>query len=128
MGGTWHGGPIEGCGEGSSLKPARPWGVVPDEGLKIINIGSGPALNVIYELRNADTGQVKPATTYSLPYLPREGFQTTINHNRLVDFEVSEFVIKYQSIRGKDYETRISIRRESFDSTTRFFITSIQTA
>ena len=100
-------------------------GVVPDEGLKIINIGSGPAMHVIYELRNADTGQVKLAE--SLTYLPHKGFQTTINHNRLVDFDVSEFVIKYESIRGKDYETRISIRRESFDSTTRFFITSIQT-
>ena len=79
-------------------------GIVPQGGLKIKNIGSGPALNVAYELQGT-------VLRGSIPYIPNEGFQTQIRLTYLDRADSSDFCIVYESLRAVKYETKITIER-----------------
>ena len=96
---------------------------VPDDGLRIHNIGCGPALNISYQLKSVKTGRImKPAPSYFLPYLPRRGWLQTnidpssldnlIDRSNLDESENLEFAIQYKSLRRVSYQTVVSILRE----------------
>ena len=96
-------------------------GIVPQGGLKIRNIGSGPALNVAYELQGT-------VLRGSIPYLPNEGFQTQIRRISLQDqADSSDFCIVYESLRAVKYETKITICRERTDDGNEYAVTTIVT-
>ncbi|MBI3895405.1 MAG: hypothetical protein HY313_05695 [Acidobacteria bacterium] len=96
---------------------------VPDDGLRIYNIGCGPALNISYQLKSIKTGKImKPALSFSFPHLPPKGWLQTkidsssldssINRSDLDESENLEFIIQYESLREVSYQTTISILRE----------------
>ena len=87
-------------------------GTVPDYGIKIKNIGSGPALNVLYALRDMSTGKEVPAFSGRIPHFDKnEPFQTHISLSDLHNHELSEIALAYESLGSLKYETKVSITR-----------------
>lgn len=75
------------------------------------NIGSGPALNVRYEVHRVDPQQnavvVRPSSR--LPDIPANGsFVTAVTREALRGLEY-EFVSSYESLSGQGYQSRITL-------------------
>jgi hypothetical protein len=102
-------------------------GIVPHDGLRIRNIGNGPALNIFYRLKRADTSEVIRLSARGIPHLPENGFQTAIELHELRELPESEFLIEYESLRGIHYETTAVIRKEELAGNDKFIVVSIQT-
>jgi hypothetical protein len=87
--------------------------------LQILNIGSGPALKLCYELRQLVAKEIVPLRPKGLlPHLRQgDAWETPISHGtlRTRDFE---FLAEYESLSGTLYRTRIRIENAvlgSFD-------------
>ena len=99
-------------------------GQVPSDGFEIYNVGSGPALNVSYQIRSAQNGKIlRPLCASSFPHfsppenslptdITRSVLNGSVNRDALGESENLEFVIEYKSLRGVSYQTVISIHRE----------------
>ena len=113
-------------------EPGKPFvfGIVPSEGLRIRNVGNGPALNVSYVLIDKNTGQEVPALSLLIPYLEvsPEPFQTHISWNHLANHERLEFALTYESLGDVEYKTKVSIdRREKLNHNWEFAVTQVKT-
>ena len=113
-------------------EPGKPicLGIVPDDGLRIQNIGFGPAINVVYSIKDRDTGKEIAALSGSIPRLDvnSESFQTHIVWNHLADHARLEFAIAYESLGDIKYETKVSIdRREKANYDREFAVTQVKT-
>jgi hypothetical protein len=77
----------------------------------LLNLGSGPALNVSYQCEQVDAPNKAHALKHpeSVPYVePRQEWTTRLSLNSLSNRTV-EFLASYESLSGTKYETQMRI-------------------
>jgi hypothetical protein len=77
----------------------------------LINVGTGPALNLLYSFRHADAPPGGPTTSDSgfVPYLKMGGEWGTQLSRNLLPNRIFEYSAEYESLSGKRYLTRFKI-------------------
>jgi hypothetical protein len=87
--------------------------------LQIVNIGSGPAIKLCYELRQVVANGIVPMRPKGLlPHLQQEATWDTPVAQGTLRTRDFEFLAEYESLSGALYQTRISIEKAvlvSFD-------------
>jgi len=79
--------------------------------VQLVNVGTGPALNLSYGLRQTNAPQGGPVMhpTGFVNYLASEhNWETLLGRNSLAN-RTFEFYANYQSLSGKTYEARVLI-------------------